>query len=121
MKMLSLGLLSIMALSTQVQAKTACFKVSEETIGKMILTRSVAKVDWDIKSDSRNTKEHGDFIWDFSETEFQTQGSSFLMNRTGDGSDIKITIKKTSVSYQGLFSNGEPIGKATIYPVVKCP
>lgn len=108
---------SLMTLTSQVFAASACFKNSDR-VASVTLTQSSAVVNWDISDKSNSSTERGNHVTDYSSRNKITSGQVYLQG-SGDGSTTIITITPTEVRFQGVWGDGT-LMDVDAFPVVKC-
>lgn len=96
-----------------------CFKIDASVKGSIFLQGDHVFVDWDLNDDSRSSEESGR-VSDLIQTQKVAVFTTYL-DGTGDGSDYRIVIGQSYVSFQGLWSDGKPIDAPSSYSVVACP
>lgn len=104
------------------QTVSVCFRQPDRKIAKLRFDGRFAAIDWDLSAAGNYSKESGHvtnykYIRASDTIEFQ----AFLQNSVTDGSDYRFTVAPTTVTVQGLWSNGRPIGNPEPRPTVRCP
>ncbi len=120
MKTMSTVLLILLTFSAHATEYERCFDAGDGKTGQITMTDRSVRVDYDLADRARHTEEYSNILSNFRETSNSVSAEAF-MRGTGDGGDVKITIRKNHVSFQALWSNGDAAERPVNLNIVPCP